>query len=147
MSKFRKIEKISTLLFYVLHKTRIFFFFRHFHVVVVQKQLKKCTNKRDIVFCLFVCLFFWRSRCRSRLWILRSLMSKRGGSARKGYFYQASGIWERKGYGSLSFRSAKGPKRETLSAESFFRLLDFGVLEKDSVTKIFVDQAQHLGRI
>ena len=50
----------------------------HFHVVVVQKQAKKCTKKRDarakLLFCLWNLLFFWRSRCHPRRWILKSVL-------------------------------------------------------------------------
>ena len=63
---------------------------RHFHVVVVQKRAKKCTEKRDalakllfclkpIVFCCCCCCFFvfcfWRSRSRPRRWNLKCLMT------------------------------------------------------------------------
>ena len=50
---------------------------RHFHVIVVQKRAKECTKKRDaranLLFCFWNLLFFWRSRCRLRRWILKSL--------------------------------------------------------------------------
>ena len=50
---------MSSLLVYVLLKREI----RHFHVVVVQKREKKCTNKCDarekLLFCLYYLLFFF----------------------------------------------------------------------------------------
>ena len=53
ISKFRKRNKISLLLVYVLHKTRLIWYFQ---VVVVQ-----CTKKRDarakLLFCLLNLLF------------------------------------------------------------------------------------------
>ena len=52
----------------------------HFHVEVVQKRAKKCTKKAwraKLLFCYKNLLFFfWRSRCRPRLWILKSLMTR-----------------------------------------------------------------------
>ena len=42
--------------------------------------VKKCTKKRDaraeLLFCLFNQLLFWRSRCRRRRGILKSLLSR-----------------------------------------------------------------------
>ena len=51
---------------------------RHFPVVYRAVTAKKCTKKRDaraeLLFCLFNLLLFWRSRCRRRRGILKSLM-------------------------------------------------------------------------
>ena len=46
--------------------------------MVVQKQEKKCTKKRDarakLLFFLIKPIFFLRFRCRSRRWILKFLL-------------------------------------------------------------------------
>ena len=52
---------------------------RYFHVVVVLTvTVKKCTKKRDarakLLFCLVKLLLFWRSRCRHRRGILKSVL-------------------------------------------------------------------------
>ena len=52
---------------------------KHFHVVVVQKRVKKCTNEHDarakLLFWLENLFFvFERSRRRPRRWILKPLM-------------------------------------------------------------------------
>ena len=51
---------------------------RHFHVVVVQKRAEKFTKKHDarakLLFCVENLLFFLRSGCRPRRWILKSLI-------------------------------------------------------------------------
>ena len=73
--KFRKRQKILPSLVYVLHKTWNWAFSRRSRAVTV----KKCTKKRDaraeLLFCLFNQLLFWRSRCRRRRGILKSLVS------------------------------------------------------------------------
>ena len=53
--------------------------FGYFHVVVVQKRGKKRRTKRrdaraKLLFCLLNLLFFWRSCCRPRRWIFKSLV-------------------------------------------------------------------------
>ena len=52
---------------------------RHFHVTVVQKRERNVQKKRDarakLLFCLLNLLFLWRSRWRSRLRILKSLVA------------------------------------------------------------------------
>ena len=49
-------------------------------MVVVQKRerniQKKCDARAQLLFCLLNLLFLWRSRCRPRRWILKSLMRK-----------------------------------------------------------------------
>ena len=72
--KFRKKQKISRRLFTSFIKRE----FRHFSLVVAV-PVKKSINKRDaraeLLFCLFNQLLFWRSRCRRRRGILKSLVS------------------------------------------------------------------------
>ena len=72
--KFRKKQKISRRLFTSFIKRE----FRHFPLIVAV-TVKKWTNKRDahaeLLFCLFNQLIFWRSRCRRRRGILKSLVS------------------------------------------------------------------------
>ena len=56
---------------------------RHFHVVVVQKQERNVQNSvmhvRSCCLGLLNQLFFWRSCCRPRRWILKSLLYKANG--------------------------------------------------------------------
>ena len=52
---------------------------RHVYVVVVQKRAKKCTKQawctcKVVVLVIKPIFFFWRSRCRPRLWIFKSLL-------------------------------------------------------------------------
>ena len=51
---------------------------RHFHIVVVQKTGKEMYKKACCTFKVIVLLIklivFWRSRCRPRLWFLKSLV-------------------------------------------------------------------------
>ena len=72
--KFRKKQKISRRLFTSFIKRE----FRHFPLVVAV-TVKKWTNKRgaraELLFCLFNQLLFWRSCCRRRRGILKSLVS------------------------------------------------------------------------
>ena len=72
--KIRKERKISRRLFTSFIKRE----FRHFPLVVAV-TVKKWTNKRDacaeLLFFLFNQLLFWRSRCRRRRGILKSLVS------------------------------------------------------------------------
>ena len=73
--KFRKERKISRRLFTSFIKRE----FRHFPLVVAV-TVKKWTNKRgaraELLFCLFNQLLFWRSCCRRRRGILKSLLSR-----------------------------------------------------------------------
>ena len=46
---------------------------RHSHVEVAQREGKKCTKKRAF---LLIKPFFLRSRCRSRRWVLKSIISR-----------------------------------------------------------------------
>ena len=73
--KFRKRNKISSLLVYVLLKTRNWAFSRRSRA----KTGKKCTKKAwctcKVVVLLINLLFFWRSRWRPLRWILKSLIS------------------------------------------------------------------------
>ena len=69
--KLGKRNKISSLLVYVLHKTRNKAFLRRGHA----KTGKKCTKKRDtsakLLFCFVNLLIFGPSHCSPRRWILR----------------------------------------------------------------------------
>ena len=69
--KLGKRNKISSLLVYVLYKTRNKAFLRRGHA----KMGKKCTKKRDarakLLFCLLNLLIFGPSQCSPPRWILR----------------------------------------------------------------------------
>ena len=76
ISKLRKRNKISSLLVYVLYKTRNKAFPRRSRVKTVKKCTKKvwCTCK--VVVLLIKPIVFLPSRCRPRRWILKSLISE-----------------------------------------------------------------------
>ena len=75
--KLRKRKKISLLLVYV---PSLKHGIRHFHVEVVQKQERKVQKRvmqvKVVVLLIKPFFFFWRSRCRSPRWILKSLISQ-----------------------------------------------------------------------
>ena len=74
ISKLRKWNKISSFLVYVLHKTRNKAFSRRGRAKMGKKYTKKCDARAKLLFCLLNLLFFWRSRCRQRRWILSSII-------------------------------------------------------------------------
>ena len=79
ISKFKRRNKISSLLVYVLHKTRNWAFSRRSRAKTGEEMYKKSVMQdalAKLLFCYKNLLFFWRSRCRPRLWILKSLMTR-----------------------------------------------------------------------
>ena len=75
ISKFRKRHKISSLLLYLLHKTRNQAFSRHSGA----KMGKEMYKKRDVVVLLIKpIVFFLHSHSRPRRWILKSLIMTKG---------------------------------------------------------------------
>ena len=63
------------MLVHVLHKTQNYAFSRRSRAKTGKKCTKKCDARAKLLFCLFNLLFFWRSRCRSRRWILQKKVS------------------------------------------------------------------------
>ena len=63
-----------SLLIYVLHKTRNLAFSRRSRAKTGKKCTKKCDARTKLLLCLLNLLFFLRSRCRPRRWILKSLL-------------------------------------------------------------------------
>ena len=67
ISQFRvqkKRNKISSLLVFVLHKTRNWAFSRRSRAKKANKCTKRCAAREKLLFCLLNILVFWPSRCR-----------------------------------------------------------------------------------
>ena len=77
ISKFKKRNKISSLLVDVLHETRNWAFSRRSRAKTGKKMYKKSVmHVQSCCFAYKNLLFFWRSRCHPRRWILTSLMTR-----------------------------------------------------------------------
>ena len=95
--KFRKRQKILPSLVYVLHKTWNWAFSRRSRAVTVKKCRKKRDARTELLFCLLNQLLFWRSRCRRRHGIFKSLVSCsalfKAQSSTSPYVNGESGFW------------------------------------------------------
>ena len=105
---------------------------RHFPVVVVQWRQRNVQKKRDaraeLLFCLFNLLLFWRSRCRRRRGILKSLMIasvQKPPLLEKNWRVQASPrlfffFWRERGVCTLAMEmSTYNSKRNVLNFNTF----------------------------
>ena len=82
ISKFRKRNKISSLLVYVLHKTGNYSFSPRSRAKTAKKCTKKCDGRAKLLLCLTNLLFF-DVLVATRRWILKSLMRLRAPASRK----------------------------------------------------------------
>ena len=82
ISKFKKRNKISSLLVYVLHKTGNYSFSPRSRAKTAKKCTKKCDARAKLLLCLTNLLFF-DVRVATRRWILKSLMRLRAPASRK----------------------------------------------------------------